>query len=485
MTAMICPSYIPGETVYSWVAQYHLMSPYCSWKQVNRKLFGTTNVRLNPVLPSHVREVAAAARMDPHRLLNLGTAYPLVSLGLQNTAQINVLRQAMLESGGMNLGAISRQASSKLNFGIKLKCCSSCIDEDERRYGVGYWHTVHQLHGVTVCPVHKIRLSAVRAGEGGVNHSYILPDSSIQLEQSEVGAQEIYLSCFIADLYSYLAYYSPCELLRARFVQHMESKGYITAKGQLRWQSLKHDLIDFWGGLFEGETSTLPLALSSFQFVPRLAHHNVSMHYIKPVLLMAFLADSPKTFYGQEFRYHKAPLVQLNIANKKPDDRYALGLLRDQVSLRKVSKEMGCSVGYLKQLALRNQIPMQRRRKRISADIERSIWRQAFMGYHRGDIAKNHRVSAGAVESIIQSHKGLSAWRRHLRFIKKMRTCRDALLDYLAMNPRAPRNQIKKECGCSYMWLYRYDKKWLYKVLPSRQKYKYYSRVNWGERDSE
>lgn len=464
--AMICPPFIPGETVYSWVAQYHLMSPYGSWKQVNRKLFGTTNVRLNPVMPSHVRDVAMAAHVNPYRLLIRGTAFPLFSLGLQSSNQIIALREAMFGSGGMRLAALSRQASSKIDFGVKLKCCAECLEKDEDQYGVGYWHTEHQLHGVTVCPDHKIKLDIIQAGEGGIGHSYILPSEDLIEPQTAPFPREVYLSCFIVDLHLYLTHYTPDEPLRQRFLQSLVSNGYVTPNGQLRWQVLQRDLREFWGELFHKNEPVIPYSLSQFKFVPSLVHREVGTHYIKLVLLMAFLSGTPKQFFEKQYPPKNITLPKPIGNPTEPNNQIALSLLKQQISLRQVSNKTGFSVGYLKQLALRNRIPVQRRRKRISSEIERSIWRQAFMGFHRVTIAQNHNVSIAAVEDIIQSHEGLPAWRKHIRFANKLRLCRTALMDYMRCDPSASRNKIIKHVGSIYRWLYQHDKEWLYTHLP-------------------
>lgn len=39
-----------------------------------------------------------------------------------------------------------------------LRYCEACVDDDRKRYGECYWHRVHQLPGVLVCPTHAIAL---------------------------------------------------------------------------------------------------------------------------------------------------------------------------------------------------------------------------------------------------------------------------------------------------------------------------------------
>lgn len=60
------------------------------------------------------------------------------------------------------IGAISG-VRSYYNRGLNAlsgvpQFCPCCLHEDSERYGEPYWHRIHQLEGVKVCPVHKVLL---------------------------------------------------------------------------------------------------------------------------------------------------------------------------------------------------------------------------------------------------------------------------------------------------------------------------------------
>lgn len=44
--------------------------------------------------------------------------------------------------------------------GIKryLRYCPLCIENDREEFGEAYWHTIHQLRGIEMCPIHHCRL---------------------------------------------------------------------------------------------------------------------------------------------------------------------------------------------------------------------------------------------------------------------------------------------------------------------------------------
>jgi hypothetical protein len=211
-----------------------------------------------------------------------------------------------------------------------------------------------------------------------------------------------------------------------------------------------------------------------------MVHKPRNMHYIKHVLLMAFLSRTPEEFFNGPAEVEKE--CEAKVKPARNIEERAIKLLFAGDSMRSIANQLACSIGYLKQLALRNHIEVERRRQFITADIERTVWRKAFYGIHREVIANELGISIGAVEQIIQSHEGLSQWRHHLLMVKRLIARQKELLAFITSCPGKPRNYIKEHCG-AYMWLYKHDKDWLYQYLPPSQSRIHYPCVNWSARD--
>jgi hypothetical protein len=293
------------------------------------------------------------------------------------------------------------------------------------------------------------------------------------------------LSGFIAQLHDFLNKQSVLFSVRRCYQQALTDRGYVTKNGSLRFKALKADLTAYWDDLFTSSNNLLPTELSSFSFVPRLVHTDANLHFIKHALLMAFLAETSEMLFNMQIRDQSfSEPVTVNKVDQVSETNKVLVLLRSGLSMRKVSALSDRSVGFIKQLALKNGIEVGRRAQFISEEIERAIWRKAFIGQHREIIAKEHRISVGAVEQIIQSHKGLSAWRKHLRAKAKMREARNQLIGHINSHPSDTRNQIKAACS-AYMWLFKHDKAWLYQQLPSAQRKVLRSRKDWGKLDND
>ncbi len=480
MLGSVIPAYIPGESAYSWVSQYFVQSAYSDRNRVCDRLFHYPAIRLHPSLPGHIEATAQAAGVDPQYLLHHGTGFPLYALTLRDKLQVDTLASAMLGEG-QGLMALSGQAASKLAFGgVCLKWCPACLREDEQDVGCGYWHTAHQLYGVTACTKHALRLQTLAASAGGIDRQLLLPDPEIPCEPSRPSEQEINLSTYITALHRYLCVQSPTESLAELYQRWLGQQGYLTARGHLRSQPLLQAMTEFWQGLFADITPIVPPGLANYRYVSGLVHGDRSHHYLKHVMLMAFVSRSPAEFFSIEVQ-QVLPVPPARDAQAV--ERAVLRWLAEPLSMRQVARQTGYSVGYIKQLALRHNHPVEHRAQRITAAVARGIWRQAFMGVSRQQIAHCHGVSVGAVEAIIQSHQGLSDWRRHLGSVRKLREHRDTLTTYLAQHVDASRGGIEQACRTAFSWLYRHDRSWLYQQLPAPKQSVYHPSVDWAQRD--
>ncbi|MBA5760943.1 TniQ family protein [Vibrio sp. 404] len=475
------PTYLlKDESAYSIVARTYIASPHQSWKVTNHKLFGSEYVRLNSMLPGHIDDLAKLLNKPSAEVRLCCTGHPLIALGIAKKQVLLEMMRHDVNGDASNLYHDSRLAASKLSFGNSLKGCPLCLIEDEANYGIGYWHTIHQCHGVCSCPKHNVKLVALTAGDGGINHHYILPTPEILGPPVTSNPAEQKLSNFVWQLKQYLCKQSPIIAMSALYKNWLNALGYLTKGGSIRWKRLRADLNNCWGDLFNSTSPSLPLELSDFKFVPSIVHHDKNVHYIKHTLLMSFLSQSPKSFFDGPMRDNNPTTTSTK--TPLPNSTSVLKLLDNGSSMRQTAKQLKCRVGYIKQLALREGRNIERRRQFITSDIERAIWLKAFIGEHRQSIADAFNLSVGAVEAIIQSHYGLAEWRHHLRMAKRKKQEQDKLLDYLVKHPAASRTHIKQDCG-AYMWLYKHDRDWLYKQLPPAQTNINKAPINWPGRD--
>ncbi|MFT7009731.1 MAG: hypothetical protein ACJAXJ_004283 [Colwellia sp.] len=471
--------WFPGECAYSLVARAYLQSPYCSLYETNKALFNVRHVRINVILPGRLIAFAELTNHSIDEVRVKATGHVLFALGLVDIKSRERFINASTKAGDKAFGS-SLLAVSKLTFAHHIKACPLCAIDDEADYGVPYWHIIHQYQGVSVCPKHNVRLVVRKTGEGGINRQYVLPLWEKDEEIRPSNVTEGILSCYIAKLHELLCVFTPITPLDELYQQWLSDREMLTANGHIRWRILKPQLLTYWHSLFCSFEPVLPLELKGFQFVPTMVHKPRNMHYIKHVLLMAFLSKTPEEFFNGPSEAENKH--EVTVKRARNIEAHAIEQLREGNSIRAVAFQLSCSIGYIKQLALRNQIEIDRRRQHISVDIERTVWRKAFYGIHREVIANEFDISIGAVEQIIQSHERLSKWRHHLLMVRRLMVRQKELLAFTALYPGKPRHYIKERCG-AYMWLYKNNKDWLYKNLPPVQPRIYYPSVDWSARD--
>lgn len=470
--------YTLGESIYGLATNFHVSNTHLSWKDTNRDLFGMSHIRLHPLLPCRLDRVSKIFDVEQDTLLNHSTAFPLYAMTLGQEAE--KLKQALLSDDGQLMPTLSKQSSYGLPFKKEIKYCPLCVQSSLEQYGKMIWWNVHQFYGVSHCCLHSVPLFFINTGEDGINRRYVLPLNGIEIGVDEQGRM-LFISRYITELYHYLCHVKITNNLSDYYRVWLGIKGYLTKSGNIRFKKLSAELHDYWYPIFSLNDAHLPSELSLFHYVPKLVHSDNPVHYLKHVMLMAFLTNDPKVFFSQSLivgpdkRNGQRKGVIIN-------EKMILDLLVSGDSMRQVAVKTAYSVGAIKQVALRNGIEIGRRRQRITVEMERDIWRKAFVGMHRQIIADYHCISIGAVEQIIQSHNGLSAWRKHLRFQDKLHFHRNAILTFIASNPEYSRNKIKHECN-SYMWLYKHDNEWLYLHLPLPQTSRYHPSVDWAARD--
>ncbi|MEN0036685.1 MAG: TnsD family Tn7-like transposition protein [Cellvibrio sp.] len=482
------PTYIVGESVYSWVARCHLCQTSSAWRSTNRFLFGTEHVRLHSVLPAHLAMISSHSHTPEETLLFNATGYSLFAYMQQSVEWAEKLRQALIAENGGRIATLASLCSSKLPFHSCLKFCPDCLEIDSVTEGTPYWHTGHQLYGVLSCPEHGLRLIEIPCGTGGIDHEYILPEMTKRRSQPAPKLINS-LSKQIVSSHEFLNRYQKPIFPSNAYNLLLKERGYITEGGNLRWKSLQTDMQKFWSGLFKCLNMHESRSIESLQFVPSLIHTNKRIHYFKHSLLIGFLNGNvqniiiPEPSFDAEI-YTKQISITSSNTNRLAEDEILKRLAQGE-SLRSIARTCGKSIGYLVQLAGRNSIKTEKRIKFITPDIERAIWRQAFLGKHRSEISINNNCSIAAVEKIIQSHKGLSKWRSHLRRKAQLRKRRTSIINFINKNPNTTRGQVQNLCRSDYIWLYRFDNEWLYKKLPPKLPKKYQNNIDWITRDRE
>ena len=150
------PEIYEDEMVYSWFCRYLTYSGLWTEKEVANELFVNNNDPLSKLFIGNIND-------DVRKCIK--SIIPIKRLFMDHTmfyAHTGYCSSEYKESFYKNLMKEPRITEMRMKRRIvennRLKYCPLCIKEDRRKYGETYWHRIHQLRELPICPKHKCKL---------------------------------------------------------------------------------------------------------------------------------------------------------------------------------------------------------------------------------------------------------------------------------------------------------------------------------------
>jgi hypothetical protein len=298
----------PDELVYSVIARYHLRTNNESPKWTLREIYGTENVIPTVDLPSHLEEFAMRSGLQgmcADDWINRHTFFPYYSPFLPQD-RTHQLRALMKSSNGSGIHALVGITASTVDRLKQLRFCPSCYDEDIQRYGEPFWHRVHQLPGVFLCPEHQMILHEITEPLADRHGLTMLSISrhmfrSVPVIESLPNKLMEHLQGIAVDNRVLVQFSNPQSLFDMREVifPKLSEQGYVTVARRIRQQKLEEQLVQFYSpellDLLESNPKDRDyswLALSTRKL-------RWAIHPLRQLLLIRFLYGSFSAFLSR------------------------------------------------------------------------------------------------------------------------------------------------------------------------------------------
>ena len=318
MTALF-PALLPDELLYSAIARFRDAMGFASDRAVLAAVFGSATGIAVVDLPGRVEAFlthlppghgyAAEAILRRHTML----PYYLRFVARHRAAEAD---ERLRWRGSVGLPDLLGIRASTVPSPAHLHFCPVCAEADRAAHGAAYWHRVHQLPGVLVCPHHQVPLwrSRVRRTQGEGRNVFR------SLERSGLtGAQRIRFLDAGATLLAQLATDSwwllstpgnpeGLEGLRLRYRRLLEAQGWMRTAKQVRIGDLRAAFLSRYGSgtlaflgcsldTRTGEDDWLARLLRK----PRAAQH--PLHHLLAIRFLGlsaeeFLTKTPAAFGG-------------------------------------------------------------------------------------------------------------------------------------------------------------------------------------------
>jgi Tn7-like transposition protein D/TniQ len=253
------PDPYPDEILYSVCARYsdRLQYPYRSG--ILHDLFGSRHVCLSVDLPCRlghlvnnllVRHIYTTnILIDHHTLL----PYYAPFLPPERLARV---REQMVGGNGLSIHRVIGLTSTSVPSPLWIRYCPLCVKQDRVNYGEAYWHRLHQVPGVEICPEHTTFLensTILQRTVGGprdlistecaLRNANIIPrlatPSSVHKALLNIALDSRYLL-------EHPVATPPSHFFRAQYSALLQNQGFLTEGGKIRSADLLKGFVNYY-----------------------------------------------------------------------------------------------------------------------------------------------------------------------------------------------------------------------------------------------
>jgi len=406
-----------------------------------------------------------------------------------------------------------------------LRFCPSCVRDDRRQYSEAYWHRIHQIQGVEVCPYHEIFLETSTAPWFDRSH----PGKVIAAENVVAEAPERALDLAdpkttillkIAREFSWLLTWrgQPLgDVLRERYCNLLLRRGLAHYNGRVKTTEFLKSFIEFFSPELLDKLQC-PIGNQRISWPLRLLYLSKSAQVSPPlhhVLLVIFLDVTLEQLFTQFDEYKPFGDSPWPCLNPVADHFQQLLVTVDDVKDIPIKRKPGqprrifrCGCGFI--YSRTGPDASEDDRTRYDSVVSYGpVWEEAFRRHWQDDALTLERMAKnfGVIQFTLKRHAirlGLPLLRQSRgsrltseKIVEKYSKTRETLdlaketyrqkwLSICEANPTAGRRQLQSLNYYTYWWLKRNDSKWLEEHLPSsRTPLPPPQRVNWEKADEE
>ena len=477
--------WLPDETLFSWCSRYHYSAVNGLASATCMQLFGHRTAGSAHDFPSRVDEFVRRTDSqlgDAENLIGSHTVLPYY-LPFRDG---QVKQESMLSMRGPNIGSLKYRLgmlSSGLPADHPLKACPDCMAENQKSFGVAYWHRMHQFPTVMVCPTHgtPLLVSPMKV-QHIARFQWILPHnaglSSIVNTATSARPQLAQLRALfsLAQMAVLLADAEPAtfadaqrlsKVFRTRFIE----QGLASSDGRIFW-SLLLSKIGEYVRVFDsvsGMGRRLAAGCRTQSPITRLLGARALMHPSKYMVWIACFFNNWADFLGAYHSVNPQSLPEVDPPQTTPtapsgDARreQAIELInRGKDSLSAIAHMVGVDFSTVAAWAAKEGIAPPRRPKKLHPTVLGGVIEGLESGASKEDLARKHHVSIVTITRVLRTEPGLSRLWHHVLGERRRREARAKWLELLTGTTGLPIKTVRKMDSATFAWLYRNDREWL------------------------
>lgn len=243
------PEIYPDELLYSRFARYYERSGYMAYIFAAEDLFQNKNERPDVEFINRLTQDAQSVihkKMSADEVIMNHTMFPYYGrfLGKERRTEAYF---ALLNTDGNYRNLLPIPKAKRQRF---LRYCPMCVNMDRDKYGETYWHRIHQMQSVDICPIHfcvlqntDIAIGSTTSPRFSAAENMIKDFEKIEVVEEE---KERKLAQYIWDVVASNIDFDNDTKLGDYLSYRLKGTKYMT--GALRnMQELTNDFNDFYG----------------------------------------------------------------------------------------------------------------------------------------------------------------------------------------------------------------------------------------------
>lgn len=441
------PSSLPDETLFSVVSRHHALTRGSLSKQTIGPLFGKGMMLFAGGFPTGLGQLAiflqsASSIWTVDKLIRDFTFVPYLQFFYRDDV-IKQIRRILEGQDGRGIKTILGWVASRLGAAEPLRACSACHRDDLAKYGRSYWHRAHQLPGVGVCHIHRIKLIHIP----GPSEEYkrfvpLIPPEDIYYRPQEIGGSlDIKFSQWSNEFLQNPPSRIDKNLLRAIYIEQLSELGFVTKSGRVRQREL---LPWLRSQLLNIHLALLPLQASSFaekhdlNWVMKLLRKpRGTAHPAKHILLLTLLFGDIHAFRNKLETCQSQRDKRASNNDQKQTANYPINNLSYMPfpSLRAWSAQTGRSVTTLAVECIRQGWPVKRRPKRLTDALMIRVKLALETGMEFDALKKRLGLSLSTLYRILRAYPESQMIRNEVLFERELKQRRRNLKELLSESP--------------------------------------------------
>lgn len=147
------------ELLYGTISRYHYYIGNIDYKDTLQELFGKSSIIPSLYLHSNLQYLCdqLGSKYTPEHLIYNHTIFPYYAPFLPEQRKKEIISD-MKGDGGKSIYMKIGMTAGSICVKDGIYYCHFCSLKDLEDHGEVYIHRVHQIQGVLVCPIHKVKL---------------------------------------------------------------------------------------------------------------------------------------------------------------------------------------------------------------------------------------------------------------------------------------------------------------------------------------